>query len=112
MIFFKEQHNCNLEEYPSSGNGNGFKLGGRGTLHNITLDNCVAFNNKHCGFTKNCNAGRIDSNSCVSSKNEDDFSLHDNMNRIIAKNCISTNDESLHRYKKQKKKNININIYG
>lgn len=105
---FFEERKCDLEKYPSSGNGNGFKLGGRGTLHNITLDNCVAFNNKHCGFAKNCNGGRIELNFCVSSNNECNFSIRGREEQIIAKNCISTKSKFL----EENKKNKNISIYG
>ncbi|MGE5807424.1 MAG: right-handed parallel beta-helix repeat-containing protein [Ignavibacteria bacterium] len=47
---------------PSSGNGNGYKMGGsddRTLMHNFTLKNCIAFDNRVKGFDQNNNKGSM-----------------------------------------------------
>lgn len=47
---------------PSSGNGNGYKMGGsddRTLMHNFTLKNCIAFDNRIKGFDQNNNKGSM-----------------------------------------------------
>jgi len=48
-----------VANYLNWGNGNGFKLGGGYTAHNITLNRCLAVENNVHGFDKNNNAGNM-----------------------------------------------------
>jgi hypothetical protein len=47
---------------PSTGNGNGFKMGGsdeRNEIHDVILRNCLAVQNRNKGFDQNNNAGSM-----------------------------------------------------
>jgi hypothetical protein len=60
-----------------NGNGNGFKLGGEGTLAGHFLTNCVAFGNKSKGFDhNNGNAGQTIVN-CTGYSNNVNFSFYE-----------------------------------
>ena len=60
-----------------SGNGNGFKLGGEGTVAEHHLTNCVAIGNRSKGFDhNNGNAGQTMVN-CTSYNNNVDFSFYE-----------------------------------
>jgi hypothetical protein len=63
---------------PSSGNGNGFKLGGsddRTLRHNGTLRNCLAFDNRLRGFDQNNNRGSITLYNCTAHRNGSNYSI-------------------------------------
>ncbi|MEX2116990.1 MAG: right-handed parallel beta-helix repeat-containing protein [Bacteroidota bacterium] len=64
----------------SSGNGNGFKMGGMDLLtdslrHNITLINCLAFDNRVKGFDQNNNRGSMTLLNCTGYRNGTNFSI-------------------------------------
>ncbi|MEX1275202.1 MAG: FlgD immunoglobulin-like domain containing protein, partial [Bacteroidota bacterium] len=64
---------------PSSGNGNGFKMGGsenRDLSHNITLKNCLAFDNRVKGFDQNNNRGSMTIYHGSSYRNGTNYSLN------------------------------------
>ena len=48
-----------LEKYPCQGNGNGFKMGGEGTNHQVTVHHCLAVGNYARGFDQNNNGGTM-----------------------------------------------------
>jgi hypothetical protein len=50
---------ANLAAYPNYGNGNGFKLGGDFTAHNVTAIRCLAVGNRVRGFDQNNNFGSM-----------------------------------------------------
>ncbi len=56
-------------------NGNGFKMGGGDNTnaaklrHNVTLKNCLSFNNKAKGFDENNNRGSMTINNCTAFNN-------------------------------------------
>lgn len=53
---------------PSSGNGNGFKLGGSGNKdqrHNVILRRCLSFENLQKGFDQNSNMGNMTLINCT-----------------------------------------------
>lgn len=57
----------------SKANGNGFKVGGsddRDLMHNFTLINCVAFDNKSKGFDQNNNKGNMYFHNCTGYRNK------------------------------------------
>lgn len=67
---------------PSVGNGNGFKLGG-GDLsnadslrHNVTLINCMAFDNRVKGFDQNNNRGSMTLYNTTGYRNGTNYSLN------------------------------------
>jgi hypothetical protein len=52
----------------SQGNGNGFKMGGstnKDKRHNVTLKNCLSFNNRVKGFDQNNNKGNMFLYNCT-----------------------------------------------
>lgn len=87
----------------ASANGNGFKVGGsddKTLMHNFTLINCLAFDNKSKGFDQNNNRGDINFYNCTSFRNKGhNYSISKVPNTgktANVKNCISINgSESL-----------------
>ncbi len=82
----------------SSANGNGFKVGGsddKTLMHNFTLVNCVAFDNKAKGFDQNNNKGNMTFYNCTGFRNiKHNFSIPLALNdgkTAVVKNCISIN---------------------
>ncbi len=51
--------NITVAHYVNIGNGNGFKIGGGYTAHNVTLNRCLAVANVSAGFDKNNNGGNM-----------------------------------------------------
>ena len=63
---------------PSSGNGNGYKMGGsdnKDLMHNFTLKNCVAFDNRVKGFDQNNNKGSMILYNCSGYRNGTNYSI-------------------------------------
>lgn len=57
---------------PSSGNGNGFKMGGsddKTLMHNVVMKNCIAFDNRIKGFDQNNNKGSMWLYNCTAYRN-------------------------------------------
>jgi hypothetical protein len=82
----------------SSGNGNGFKMGGNLERHDATLNNCLSAFNKAKGFDQNNNAGSMILYNCTGYKNggpagKGNFGMNNNDPAsgevMIVKNCIS-----------------------
>jgi len=75
-----------------SGNGNGFKLGGAGTLGRHTLKNCLAFDNHSKGFDHNGSLGGHTLYNCTGFRNAKwNFSFYDTPTNgtNVFKNCVS-----------------------
>ncbi len=63
---------------PSTGNGNGFKLGGsdqQNLMHNVILKNCLAFDNRVKGFDQNNNKGSMTLYNCTGYRNGTNYSI-------------------------------------
>jgi hypothetical protein len=63
---------------PSSGNGNGFKMGGsddKTLMHNFILKNCLAFDNRVKGFDQNNNKGSMTLYNCSGYRNGTNYSI-------------------------------------
>lgn len=80
----------------SQGNGNGFKMGGsdnKDLMHNFTLKNCIAFDNRVKGFDQNNNLGSMTLYNCTAYRNGSyNFSAPSNLNSgktLTIKNSIS-----------------------
>lgn len=68
---------------PSSGNGNGYKMGGsddRTLMHNFTLKKCVAFDNRVRGFDQNNNKGSMTLYNCSAYRNGVNYSIVSTLN--------------------------------
>ena len=67
----------------SSGNGNGYKMGGsddRTLMHNFTLKNCLAFDNRVKGFDQNNNKGSMILYNCTAYRNGTNYSVTATLN--------------------------------
>lgn len=84
------KYSCSLNHYYNNGNGNGFKLGGGSTLHNVTLYNCLSIGNRVKGFDQNSDAGSIQIYNCTSYLNGSNYGFYNNNGySLVIKNCIS-----------------------
>jgi hypothetical protein len=77
----------------SVGNGNGFKVGGNNTLHDVLLTNCIAAYNRVKGFDQNNNNGSMILYNCTGYANRPNFGMNNNDPSsgkvMIVKNCVS-----------------------
>jgi len=58
-----------LKRFPNGGNPNGFKVGGKGTKHDVVLTGCIAVGHRLKGFDQNHNAGSIRLVNCTAYHN-------------------------------------------
>lgn len=59
-----------LKKFPNGGNPNGFKLGGKGTIHNTELYRCLAVGHRGKGYDQNNNAGNMKVINCTAYGND------------------------------------------
>ncbi len=80
---------------PSSGNGNGFKMGGSDSAnleHNAILTRCVAFDNLAKGFDQNHDRGSMTLLNCSAYRNATNYSLPEPIDAgrsMTLTNCLS-----------------------
>jgi hypothetical protein len=77
----------------STGNGNGFKMGGsddKDLKHNFTLVRCLSFTNRVKGFDQNNNRGAMTLYNCTAFSNGTNYSIDGSSSTLIVKNCISS----------------------
>ncbi len=98
----------NLAAYPNYGNGNGFKLGGDFTAHNVEVIRCLAVCNRVRGFDQNNNYGKMTILNTSSYKNGYNYGFgNNNGGTLIIKNCVSLNSINSNAYTVQTVTNIN-----
>ena len=79
----------------STGNGNGFKLGGsddRTLRHHVVLRNCVAFDNRVKGFDQNNDRGSMTLYNCTGYRNGTNYSIPgpiDTGQTLTVVNCVA-----------------------
>jgi hypothetical protein len=79
----------------SSGNGNGFKMGGSDTktlMHNFTLKKCIAFDNRVKGFDQNNNKGSMILENCTAYRNGTNYGVNQALNQgktLALTNCVA-----------------------
>ena len=79
----------------SSGNGNGFKMGGSENqllMHNFILKNCLAFDNRVKGFDQNHNKGSMTLFNCSAYRNGTNYSINEtlgNSKTLTIVNCLA-----------------------
>lgn len=79
-----------MQHYPNFGNGNGFKLGGARTEHNVRLFQCLAVGNTVKGFDQNNDFGVMELYNCTSYGNGNNFGFSNGSGGVlILKNCLS-----------------------
>ena len=81
------------------GNGNGFKLGGNYTAHNVTLHHCVSVENTVKGFDQNNNNGTMNLYNCTGYLNNANYGFANSSNGTLTiKNCASLNSKSSNKF--------------
>jgi hypothetical protein len=79
----------------STGNGNGFKMGGNRKLHDMKLTRCLAVYNRVKGFDQNNNDGSMILYNCTGYRNGRNYGMNNNAVRagevMELKNCVSFN---------------------
>lgn len=100
-----------LEKYPAIGNGNGFKLCGKGRYHCVELHDCVANENKMKGFDQNHNSGIMKLYNCYADKNKlFDYGFRDETcGDAYFENCITPSNSISIECKKYKSINCSWN---
>jgi hypothetical protein len=80
---------------PSSGNGNGFKMGGSDSAnlsHDVILKNCLAFHNRVKGFDQNNDRGPMTLFNCTAFSNGTNYGMGGVIepgSAMTLKNCVS-----------------------
>jgi hypothetical protein len=80
---------------PSSGNGNGFKLGGsdnRDLLHNVTVTRSLAVDNRVKGYDQNNNRGSMVLLNCTAWRNGTNYAIDLPLaagESLLVKNCVA-----------------------
>lgn len=86
-----DKYTCSISKYYNNGNGNGFKLGGGSTKHDVILYNCLSIGNRIKGFDQNNNAGAIQIYNCTSYLNGINYGFTNKSTgySLVIKNCVS-----------------------
>lgn len=87
---YGEKQVVSLEHYPNHGNGNGFKLGGNSSTHNVTIHHSLSVANTVKGFDQNNNAGTMRVYNNTGYKNGNNMGFHNaQVGTLYLQNCIS-----------------------
>ena len=90
-----------LQQYPNMGNGNGFKLGGDGTGHNVLVHHCLSVANSVKGYDQNSDAGAVRLYNNTAYLNNADYSFYNaNGCTLDIQNCISFQSKSSNTFHK------------
>ena len=90
-----------LEQYPCQGNGNGFKMGGNFTNHNLLIHHCLAVGNYARGFDQNNNDGPMLVYNCTAYDNYVNYGFTTKYGVVTFHNCISFKPQNADSYKAQ-----------
>jgi len=78
-----------LDRYPCQGNGNGFKMGGDHTDHQLLIHHCLAVGNYARGFDQNNNNGTMRLYNNTAYDNEVNYGFTTAFGKNTIQNCIS-----------------------
>lgn len=79
-----------LANFSNGGNPNGFKVGGKGTKHNVELYRCLAVGHRSKGFDQNNNAGSMKVINCTAYANKNNYGFGNQYDyTLVIKNNIS-----------------------
>ena len=79
-----------LTNFANGGNPNGFKVGGKGTKHNVELYRCMAVGHLSKGFDQNNNAGSMKVINCTAYANKYNYGFGNPYDyTLVIKNNIS-----------------------
>jgi hypothetical protein len=88
---------ADLKHFRNGGNPNGFKVGGKGTKHDVELVNCLAVGHRSKGFDQNHDAGEISIVSCTAYDNLISYGFgNDEACRLSIYGCISLAPRQCH----------------
>ncbi len=97
-----------LAAYVNYGNGNGFKLGGNYTAHNVTLTRCLSVANTVRGFDQNNNYGTMTLYNNSSYQNGYNYGFGTGTGgTLIIKNCVSLNSINTNAFASKTVTNVN-----
>lgn len=88
-----------LEKYPCQGNGNGFKMGGGYTDHQILIHHSLAIGNYARGFDQNNNDGTMLIYNCTAYDNYTNYGFTTKYGTVTFHNCISFQSQNGDSYK-------------
>ncbi len=84
-----------LSNFKNWGNGNGFKVGGQETKHNVKVVHCLAVGNSVKGFDQNNNIGIMYFYNCTGYKNKgSNFGFNNSNGTLTLHNCVSLSSGS------------------
>ncbi|MCQ2342693.1 MAG: hypothetical protein MJZ75_04280 [Paludibacteraceae bacterium] len=96
-----EKKTCSLEQYYNHGNGNGFKVGGNYSKHDVTVHHCLAIANRVKGFDQNNDDGQMEFYNCTGYDNGSNFGFTTNYGKNILVNNLSYNSRGSESYRAQ-----------
>ena len=80
-----------LANFSNGGNPNGFKVGGKGTKHNVELYRCLAVGHRSKGFDQNNNAGSMKVINCTAYANKNNYGFGNQYDyTLVIKNNTKT----------------------
>ncbi|MBQ6791442.1 MAG: hypothetical protein IJQ20_03475 [Paludibacteraceae bacterium] len=88
-----------LDKYPCQGNGNGFKMGGGYTNHQLLIHHCLAIGNYARGFDQNNNDGTMLIYNCTAYDNYTNYGFTTKYGTVTFHNCISFKSKNTDSYK-------------
>ena len=88
-----------LEQYPCQGNGNGFKMGGGYTNHQVLVHHCLAYGNYARGFDQNNNDGTMLIYNCSAYNNYVNYGFTTKYGTNTLRNNISLSSQKSDSYK-------------
>ena len=86
---YNTQVTVTLQHYPNMGNGNGFKLGGGYTNHQVHIHHCLAIANTVRGFDQNNNDGTMRVYNNTGYDNGVNFGFTTVYGNLRIQNCVS-----------------------
>jgi hypothetical protein len=97
-----------LSNYTNFGNGNGFKLGGNYSTHNVTVTNCLSAQNTVKGFDQNNNNGSMTLYNNTAYNNGTDYGFNNaSYGSLVIKNCVSLSSKSSNKLSAKSVTNLN-----
>ncbi|MCQ2310822.1 MAG: right-handed parallel beta-helix repeat-containing protein [Paludibacteraceae bacterium] len=96
-----ETKTCSLEHYYNNGNGNGFKVGGNYSKHDVTVHHCLAIANRVKGFDQNNDDGQMEFYNCTGYDNGANFGFTTKYGKNVLVNNLSYNSRGSESYRAQ-----------
>ena len=79
-----------MAQYPNLGNGNGFKLGGAKTAHNVLIHHCLSIGNTVKGFDQNSDGGVMKVYNNTALLNGQNYGFYNTeCGTLYIRNCVS-----------------------